>query len=1123
MFESHATSTDSRQIRVFLSSTFVDFMEERELLVKRVFPALNRRARDRGVELIDVDLRWGVTEEQTKEGLTLPLCLGEIDRCRPYFIGLLGERHGWVPPADFYKPELLERHPWLRQHKGGASVTELEILHGVLRNPEMAGHAFFFLRDPAYALAKKDPTWLAEGEEERQRLHALKEQVRASRFPVVEGLPDPEAIASRIEDDLWELIEERFPEQEEPDALEQENRKHASYRHSRTGKGQYIGGEGYIEQLEGWIQDDEQQILITGESGSGKSALLANWMAAHAQAHPEDVVYAHHLGCTNDANALQPMLARLIQNASRLLLNEEVITEELVIPEEWWELVARVAETMQNLGRWCQQQGKRWIWVLDGLDRLDPDEQNALPWLPQSLPAGIHVVASALTCPARSILSERDYTTLTIEPLAAAEQEQLIHRYLERYTKELDGGLRQQILAHPLAGSPLLLKVLLEELRQCGRHDTLKQQLTFYLSSQTVDDLYERVLERLENDGSGDAVRKVMTAIWASRAGLSESEVLAITGLAPLQWAPIDLALEKAFGRNGNRLVFDHDFLRIAVEDRYLPSEEQHRQAHSELADWYQEREGWDARDSEELPWQLQEAGRLEYLRDLIITPWILANLQWDRGSREVIDYWRATRNEGDGELDEAIVNILDEEIEERRGNLESLIWLLDRIAELFQAAGLYREPLLKLRQLSLELEEASDERGEETMLSSLLSLADAHHALGQYDAAMPLYQRSLEAHERLLGTEHHSTLITVNKLAALFLNKGDYEQAEAFLKRALEASERLLGPEHPDTLDSVANLGNLFINKGDIDKAEACLVRALEAKEQLLGTMHDSILHIIASLGLLYIKKGEYEQAEMYAKRAFEGFKRLLGSEHPITADGVQALGYLYDERGDFEQAKACYLQALETRERILGSDHPDTYDAIQKLILLHCRKDKTDEVLRFIDLFVENASEFESRNLERFHILGLAGSLCEIYGDDVNAEACLRRELEVRERLQGAEHPDTLDAFERLAHFFRDKCDYERAETYYRRVMDGKLRHSGLNTNDTDFLWVQYNLAKVLHKLGLNSQAVALLQQLQASMNCKAIPNNPNCPGFATSDEEAGWPISDAEELMRAIEEAM
>ena len=63
---SHGRSTafDSRVIRVFLSSTFRDFLQERELLEKRVFPALNRRARERGVELVEVDLRWGVTQEQ---------------------------------------------------------------------------------------------------------------------------------------------------------------------------------------------------------------------------------------------------------------------------------------------------------------------------------------------------------------------------------------------------------------------------------------------------------------------------------------------------------------------------------------------------------------------------------------------------------------------------------------------------------------------------------------------------------------------------------------------------------------------------------------------------------------------------------------------------------------------------------------------------------------------------------------------------------------------------------------------------------------------------------------------------------------------------------------------------
>jgi hypothetical protein len=41
-----------------------------------------------------VHLRWGVPDEAKPEGKVLPLCLAEIERCRPYFIGLLGEHYG---------------------------------------------------------------------------------------------------------------------------------------------------------------------------------------------------------------------------------------------------------------------------------------------------------------------------------------------------------------------------------------------------------------------------------------------------------------------------------------------------------------------------------------------------------------------------------------------------------------------------------------------------------------------------------------------------------------------------------------------------------------------------------------------------------------------------------------------------------------------------------------------------------------------------------------------------------------------------------------------------------------------------------------------------------------------
>ena len=69
---------DSREILVFLSSTFQDFMQERDLLVKQVFPELRRKARECGVEVVDVDLRWGITEEERRQGKVIPICLGRL-------------------------------------------------------------------------------------------------------------------------------------------------------------------------------------------------------------------------------------------------------------------------------------------------------------------------------------------------------------------------------------------------------------------------------------------------------------------------------------------------------------------------------------------------------------------------------------------------------------------------------------------------------------------------------------------------------------------------------------------------------------------------------------------------------------------------------------------------------------------------------------------------------------------------------------------------------------------------------------------------------------------------------------------------------------------------------------
>ena len=53
-----------KTIHIFISSTFRDMHAEREVLVRKVFPALRERCRKRRVHVKEIDLRWGVAKQQ---------------------------------------------------------------------------------------------------------------------------------------------------------------------------------------------------------------------------------------------------------------------------------------------------------------------------------------------------------------------------------------------------------------------------------------------------------------------------------------------------------------------------------------------------------------------------------------------------------------------------------------------------------------------------------------------------------------------------------------------------------------------------------------------------------------------------------------------------------------------------------------------------------------------------------------------------------------------------------------------------------------------------------------------------------------------------------------------------
>jgi len=609
------THVHQRLIRVFVSSTFRDMGAEREELVKKIFPELRKLCESRGVTWGEVDLRWGVTEEQAAEGKVLPICLAEIERSRPYFIGLLGERYGWVP--DAIASELVEQEPWLREHRED-SVTELEILHGVLNDPEMAARAFFYLRDPAYlaTVPEAERGDYRESDSARTaKLAALKQRIRDSGFPVREDYPNSKTLGALVLADFMAMIDALFPVGSEPDPLERQAGEHESFAASRAGI--YIGRQDYFERLDAHAAGEEPPLVVLGESGCGKSALLANWAVSRRTAHPEELVLGHFIGASAQSSDWQTMCRRFMGELGRRF---EIEAE---IPDQPDELRLAFANSLSM----AAARG-RTILVIDALNQLEDREGAAdLLWLPPLLPANVRLVMSTL--PGRSFdeVTKRGWPTLAVEPLQEEERRELIERYLAQYTKRLSTERVEHIASAPQAANPLYLRALLEELRIFGSYEKLDERIDHYLAAQTVDFLYEKILERYEEDydyedGRTGLARDAMSPIWAARRGLSEAELLDLLGkegepLPRAIWSPLYLATEQSLVNRAGLVTFFHDYLRRAVQKRYLPSEEARESAHLRLADYF----GNDRlapRAIDELPWQLAQARSWQRLFDLL-------------------------------------------------------------------------------------------------------------------------------------------------------------------------------------------------------------------------------------------------------------------------------------------------------------------------------------------------------------------------------------------------------------------------------------------------------------------------------------------------------------------------
>eukprot|EP00741_Cyanophora_paradoxa_P014840 tig00000189_g14316.t1 len=554
----HRLRSSDRFVRVFLSSTFADMGPEREAIQKSAVPRLRGALAARGLFFSCVDLRWGVTEEQVKNGTVSRICLQEVERCTYLLAFLKDPRDG---RGEF---------PFLVKY-ADRSVTEHEIRLGAFVDPlgrERCGvtsRASGSLLRPSLAIA-------------------------GAGFGLGE-YASPAGLAGAIHDAVLEAITEArerksdgmvardFPAVPAASWIERELSVHAAFSASR--RRLYVPEAGRMRALDAYAEASGPELmLVTGPDGVGKSALLANWggeRARRAGGGPgtgadRELVLVHHIG-SGQQSARAASLARRPPHSFLSFLHSRVYEElraklpqaelpELVLDGGEKDLMPRFAEWLGALGA---ELPSRCLLVLDGLDQAEALVRMDLDYSGKSL--------SKCRTPL--------FVLVLLEELRASA----VH-----------GTLGQRLEEGLACTSAAELFALVQPSTRPNRRPFLPAQI-----------------KRLEGAHGAELVRGALAAVACSRRGLAEGEIqgllqgiLQAAGVphSGLAWAEFLAASQSLLSERDSLLGFSHRYAEEAVVRAYLTSPEARAREQGRLGEHFAGLPP-SARRAEEAPWQL--------------------------------------------------------------------------------------------------------------------------------------------------------------------------------------------------------------------------------------------------------------------------------------------------------------------------------------------------------------------------------------------------------------------------------------------------------------------------------------------------------------------------------------
>ncbi|MDF5721778.1 MAG: CHAT domain-containing protein [Rhizonema sp. PD37] len=319
---------------------------------------------------------------------------------------------------------------------------------------------------------------------------------------------------------------------------------------------------------------------------------------------------------------------------------------------------------------------------------------------------------------------------------------------------------------------------------------------------------------------------------------------------------------------------------------------------------------------------------------------------------------------------------------------------------------------------------------------TSLNNLAELYRKHGNYQKAEPLFQRSLAILEKVLGKEHPDVATSLNNLALLYDAQGNYQKAEFFYQRSLVIYEKILGKEHPDVANSLNNLAYLYFIQGNYQKAEPLYQRSLAIYEKVLGEEDADVATSLNNLATLYFTQGNYQKAEPLYQRSLAIYEKALGKEHPYIANILNNLGGLYDTQGNYQKAEPLYQRSLAIYEKVLGKEHPDVASILNNLAGLY---DAQRNYQKAELLYQRSLAIYEKvLGTEHPNVATSLNNLALLYdaqGNYQKAEPLYQRSLAIREKALSKEHPLVATSLNNLASLYEAQGDIARATDFFSR----------------------------------------------------------------------------------------